>query len=632
MNYYFGEMNEPVTGMSKTTGQGNANDIDSATPSSSDEVIVLPIGYGATSWKVKHRSIVRKGETIAIVYPRKEEGEESTIASPPSSGTSTKHLRPSVSSAFPKKPLDPATNITTTSEKKAAVTTNSNRSSSSSGGGNLTEANDGQNILATTDGFVNIYNICRIDPNNSQRRIIGFIEPCRHPTIIDGMCAVCGKGFQSTFLTQVIEPPSASYSLPIPKKKLSKGIKSLLSDKLGNPTNNFTNSNSSDKTISSVASTTIKNIAPKNSTSHNLKPIFLNATARHNFETDGSGHVSSSSLHDTYQHHSTLSRVIVSGGITVNISQEEANNMTKESRNRLLNNKRLSLVLDLDHTLVHATNDTRAALEFDREDMRLILLPFSTYTTSSTSAAPLTITRHYVKMRPYLKEFLLGILDKYEASIYTAGTRAYAVQVVRAICRYAVGAMDEEELNFYKKCLKDVQAKIKSIEIHQQDQKHNREKQQGTQKSETHGIGVHDDIQILTEEASTAAQSQEAKVSISSNLKVVKEESVTASKKVSFSSKTEVFIIPEDTADSTSWNEQAVELQRKIQDAEALESKASELELKLFGSRVVSRCDVGDLGRDVKSVRRVFPCGGMMVRLATFLNICFHGSLVFIEI
>jgi hypothetical protein len=620
-------MNESLTDISRTSGQGNANGPDSAMPSSSDEVILLPIGYGAISWKVKHRSIVRQGETVAIVYPRKADGEESTIAiaatssSTPSSGSSTKHLRPSVlSSTFPKKTLDPAASTNTTNEKKSAVTTGSKGNNNNNN--NLAEPNDGQNILASTDGFVNIYDFCRIDPKNNQRRILGFIEPCRHPTIIDGMCAVCGRGLQTAYLPQVLDAPSTTFSSPIPKKKLSKGLRSLLTDKLGNPANNPTTSKSSDNTISSLASTKVKNIAPNTLSAHALKKTFLNATARQHFETDGRSHLSSSSLDDDYQHNSTLSRVTVSGGITVNISQEEANNITKESRSRLLNNKRLSLVLDLDHTLVHATNDTRAALEFDREDMRLILLPFPTVTNSTASSTPLTTTRHYVKMRPHLKEFLLGILDKYEASIYTAGTRAYAVQVVRAICRYVVGAMDEEELTFYKKCLKDVQSKIKSTET-LQNQKQNREKQgrhdpsSAPVKSEPDVIGVNDDCQIVTEAAATT-DSQETKSNISSNLKVVNEESVTASKKVSFSSKTQVFIIPEDTVDSTSWNEQVVELQKKIEDAEALETKAHELELKLFGSRVVSRCDVGDLGRDVKSVRRVFPCGGMMVRLITF--------------
>ena len=53
--------------------------------------------------------------------------------------------------------------------------------------------------------------------------------------------------------------------------------------------------------------------------------------------------------------------------------------------------------------------------------------------------------------------------------------------------------------------------------------------------------------------------------------------------------------------------------------AEKLEIEALELRRKMFGSRIVSRTDVGDLGIGVKSLNRVFPCGGVMVRPFTFI-------------
>ena len=56
-------------------------------------------------------------------------------------------------------------------------------------------------------------------------------------------------------------------------------------------------------------------------------------------------------------------------------------------------------------------------------------------------------------------------------------------------------------------------------------------------------------------------------------------------------------------------------LRKQLEEAEALEVKATSLRRKLFGSRIVTRTDVGDLGVDVKSLKRVFPCGGRMVRL-----------------
>jgi len=53
-------------------------------------------------------------------------------------------------------------------------------------------------------------------------------------------------------------------------------------------------------------------------------------------------------------------------------------------------------------------------------------------------------------------------------------------------------------------------------------------------------------------------------------------------------------------------------MQLELRKADELEKKARELRQKIFGSRVFSRTDVGDLGRDVKSLKRIFPCGGTM--------------------
>ena len=56
-------------------------------------------------------------------------------------------------------------------------------------------------------------------------------------------------------------------------------------------------------------------------------------------------------------------------------------------------------------------------------------------------------------------------------------------------------------------------------------------------------------------------------------------------------------------------------LRTQLKEAENLEIKAVELRRKMFGSRIVSRTDVGDLGKDVKSLKRVFPCGGVMAAI-----------------
>lgn len=69
---------------------------------------------------------------------------------------------------------------------------------------------------------------------------------------------------------------------------------------------------------------------------------------------------------------------------------------------------------------------------------------------------------------------------------------------------------------------------------------------------------------------------------------------------------------PQDTKTDEMTPERLEELKKELQEAEKLEQKALEVRQQLFGSRIVSRTDVEDLGRDVKSLERIFPCGGTM--------------------
>jgi len=54
------------------------------------------------------------------------------------------------------------------------------------------------------------------------------------------------------------------------------------------------------------------------------------------------------------------------------------------------------------------------------------------------------------------------------------------------------------------------------------------------------------------------------------------------------------------------------QLMNELAQAEREEENALAMRRRLFRSRIVSRTDVGDLGRDVKSLKRIFPCGGTM--------------------
>ncbi|KAI9357156.1 HAD-like domain-containing protein [Pilaira anomala] len=108
-------------------------------------------------------------------------------------------------------------------------------------------------------------------------------------------------------------------------------------------------------------------------------------------------------------------------GLTV--SREEAERLEAENARRLLKNRKLSLILDLDQTIVHASWDQRVSDYLDEtntEDIRQFKLPGSSET-------------YYIKLRPGLDEFLKEIQELYELHIYTMGTRDYANAVANEI-------------------------------------------------------------------------------------------------------------------------------------------------------------------------------------------------------
>ncbi|CAO3654544.1 unnamed protein product [Mucor fragilis] len=108
-------------------------------------------------------------------------------------------------------------------------------------------------------------------------------------------------------------------------------------------------------------------------------------------------------------------------GLTV--SREEAERLEAENARRLLKIRKLSLILDLDQTIVHATWDKRvdgSQYKTDDKDIRRFTLPGSDVV-------------YYIKLRPGLAEFLKQVEEMYELHIYTMGTRGYAEAVAKEI-------------------------------------------------------------------------------------------------------------------------------------------------------------------------------------------------------
>lgn len=130
----------------------------------------------------------------------------------------------------------------------------------------------------------------------------------------------------------------------------------------------------------------------------------------------------------------TINMTHDSTGLTV--SQGEAARIERETTERLLKQRKLSLIVDLDQTIIHATVDPTVgewmedpeganyAAVADVEKFKLM---------DERGGGGGAGGWYYVKMRPGLKRFLDEISRIYELHIYTMGTRNYAAAVAKII-------------------------------------------------------------------------------------------------------------------------------------------------------------------------------------------------------
>jgi RNA polymerase II subunit A-like phosphatase len=116
------------------------------------------------------------------------------------------------------------------------------------------------------------------------------------------------------------------------------------------------------------------------------------------------------------------------------VSRAEASRADEEAKRRLLDSRKLSLVVDLDQTIIHATVDPTVS-EWQRDqsnpnynavkDVRAFQL--------SDDGPGARGCWYYIKLRPGLEQFLQQISLSYELHIYTMGTRAYAENIAKII-------------------------------------------------------------------------------------------------------------------------------------------------------------------------------------------------------
>lgn len=125
---------------------------------------------------------------------------------------------------------------------------------------------------------------------------------------------------------------------------------------------------------------------------------------------------------------------MVHNNVSLTISENEAARADDEAKRRLLASKKLSLVVDLDQTIIQATVDpTVADWQKDEhnpnhdavKDVRAFLL--------RDDGPGNRGCWYYIKLRPGLKNFLENVSKIYELHIYTMGTRAYAKNIANII-------------------------------------------------------------------------------------------------------------------------------------------------------------------------------------------------------
>lgn len=125
---------------------------------------------------------------------------------------------------------------------------------------------------------------------------------------------------------------------------------------------------------------------------------------------------------------------MVHNNVSLTISENEAARADDEAKRRLLASKKLSLVVDLDQTIIQATVDpTVADWQKDEhnpnhdavKDVRAFLL--------KDDGPGNRGCWYYIKLRPGLKDFLDNVSRIYELHIYTMGTRAYARNIADII-------------------------------------------------------------------------------------------------------------------------------------------------------------------------------------------------------
>ncbi|KAK4136121.1 hypothetical protein BT67DRAFT_491349 [Trichocladium antarcticum] len=117
------------------------------------------------------------------------------------------------------------------------------------------------------------------------------------------------------------------------------------------------------------------------------------------------------------------------------VSAGHAQRVEQELQTRLIQSRKLSLVVDLDQTVIQACIDPTVG-EWQNDPTNPNHESVKEVKSFQLEDGPYGLARrcsYYIKMRPGLARFLERISDMYELHVYTMGTRAYAQNVAHVL-------------------------------------------------------------------------------------------------------------------------------------------------------------------------------------------------------
>jgi RNA polymerase II subunit A-like phosphatase len=121
---------------------------------------------------------------------------------------------------------------------------------------------------------------------------------------------------------------------------------------------------------------------------------------------------------------------------SLTISTTQARRFEQELQRRLLEQRKLSLVVDLDQTIIHACIDPTVG-EWQRDPSNPnyeSVKEVRSFQLNDDGPRGLTSgSWYYIKMRPGLERFLQNVQEMYELHVYTMGTRTYAQNIAKLV-------------------------------------------------------------------------------------------------------------------------------------------------------------------------------------------------------